>query len=204
MTLDEYLTYRKRVRDLDPDALLNSGSKTPPTDATDFALRVCYVIVNSGMKWTVAKEIWERMKPSLVETGTVGDTFGHPGKRKSIEQVIADRDVHFASLNDAWEKSRDDVIEFCGTLPHIGGVTKFHLAKNLGVDVAKPDVWLERVAAESGEDVQTMCERLSVESKDRVATVDYVVWKTCQQGWWNPVALLGDEPPTETPQSDAD
>ncbi|TAJ99279.1 hypothetical protein EPO44_10645 [bacterium] len=32
-------------------------------------------------------------------------------------------------------------------LPGIGPITKFHLAKNIGLaDVAKPDIWLERAA----------------------------------------------------------
>lgn len=59
----------------------------------------------------------------------------------------------------------DAGIEFCETLPRVGGITKYHLAKNLGVDVAKPDVWLERVAAKSGETVHELCGRLSKQSR---------------------------------------
>lgn len=193
MNRDEYLDYRNRVRNLDPDAFAKSGSKTSPTDPTDFALRVCYVIVNSGMKWEVARDIWERMKPNLIATGTVGGTFRHPGKTKSIDKIMAGREVYFRDFEQASAIGRDAVITFCETLPHIGSITKYHLAKNLGVDVAKPDVWLARVAAASGEDVQSMCERLSVESGDRVATVDYVIWKACQQGWWKAGTAPSDQ-----------
>lgn len=202
MTFEEYVHYRERVRDLDPEAFGKSGSKTPPLDATDFALRVAYVILNSGMRWRVAKDIWERMRPSLLQTGEVADTFGHPGKKKSIDQVMRDREAYFEGFGHAWGEGRDSVVAYCETLPHIGGITKFHLAKNLGLDVAKPDVWLERVAADSGEDVQTMCERLSSASGDRVATVDYVIWKACQQGWWRAGAFVAGDFLAEPPLPD--
>ncbi|RWO49232.1 hypothetical protein [Mesorhizobium sp.] len=184
MTLEEYFYYRLMVTELDPDMMEKVATKTPPTDATDFALRVSYVILNSGMKWTVAKDIWTRMKLSLIETGEVGDTFGHPGKKKSINQVMSNRSAYFEGFRSAWQNGPDAVIELCETLPHIGVITKYHLAKNLGLDLAKPDVWLERVAARSGGSVQELCRRLSNRSGDSVSTVDYVIWKACQQGWW--------------------
>jgi len=187
--LDEYLSYREMVRELDPEAFDRVRTKTPPTDATDFALRVSYVILNSGMKWTVTKDIWARMKSSLIETGEVGDTFGHPAKRKAIDLVMSNRSELFQTFKSAWANGSEEVIEFCETLPYVGGITKYHLAKNLGVDTAKPDVWLERVAANSGEDVQELCSRLSQLAGDSVATVDYVIWKACQQGWWRPGAI---------------
>ncbi|TPO13715.1 hypothetical protein [Mesorhizobium sp. B1-1-5] len=184
MTLEEYLGYRQRVVGLDPDAMKKMETKSPPIDATDFALRVAYVILNSGMRWTVAQDIWTRMKPSLVEIGEVGDTFGHSGKKKSINQVMFNRSEYFEGFRAAWQRGSEEVIEFCRTLPHVGDITKYHLAKNLGVDVAKPDVWLERVAATAGETVHELCGRLSRQSGNSVSTVDYVIWKACQQGWW--------------------
>lgn len=197
MTLEEYLAYRDRVVELDPDAMKKVETKSPPVDATDFALRVSYVILNSGMRWTVAQDIWSRMKPSLIETGEVGDTFGHPGKKKSINQVMSNRSEYFEEFRTAWQNGPDGVIEFCEALPHIGAITKFHLAKNLGVDTAKPDVWLERVAAKSGEHVQELCGRLSQMAGDSVSTVDYVIWKACQQGWWPPEGWPSDDPTNE-------
>lgn len=185
LNLVDYLYYRKRVEDHDPETFQKVETKKPPTDATDFALRVSYVILNGGMKWTVAQNIWCRMKLSLIEFGKVGTTFGHPGKKKSIDRVMENRTVYFAEFRKAWDQGEEQVIEFCETLPHIGEITKFHLAKNLGVDCAKPDVWLERVARKSGESVQELCARLSKESGETVSVVDFVIWKACQQGWWN-------------------
>lgn len=194
MTRGEYLAYRRMVMELDPDAMERVKTKSPPKDETDFALRVSYVILNSGMRWTVAQDIWSRLRPSLMGTGEVGTTFGHPGKAKSINLVMSKRTEFFEGFRLAWEEGPETVIEFCGALPHVGEITKYHLAKNLGVDVAKPDVWLERVARQSGETVQELCGRLSKQSGDSVSTVDYVIWKTCQQGWWRAGAFPDDKP----------
>lgn len=185
MTLEEYLYYRSLVVNHDENAFQRVQNKRPPTDPMDFALRVSFVIVNSGMRSTVATSIWERLRPSLVETGEVGETFGHPGKRISINRIMVDREVLFSECQAAWNEGPDEVIGFCETIPHIGKITRFHLAKNLGVDCAKPDVWLERVAKRSNEDVHGLCARLSEQSGDKVSVVDFVIWRACQQGWWN-------------------
>ena len=68
----------------------------------------------------------------------------------------------------------------------LGSTTKFHLAKNLGVDCAKPDIWLKRVAAESGEDVQHLCAHLAQSTGDKRAIVDSVIWRACQSGIYRP------------------
>lgn len=182
MTLEDYLECRRRVIELDPEAFARSGEKLPPIDATDFALRVAYVVLNAGMRWSVARVIWVRLQLSLIETGTVGDTFRHPRKRAAIDEIMRERDEKFEAFRLAWAAGPDKVIEFCASLSFIGDVTKFHLAKNLGVDCAKPDIWLERIARESGESVETMCRRLADASGDRVATVDYVIWKAATSG----------------------
>lgn len=184
MELVDYLYYRALVEDYDPAALRKSGERTPPTEPDDFARRVAFVILNGGMNSEVSKGIWQRMEPSLVETGKVGDSFRHAKKAAAIDEVMARREELFAAFLEAWGKGREAVIDFCGTLPYVGPTTKFHAAKLLGVDCAKPDVWLTRVAAASGEDVQELCTRLASESGDTVATVDYVIWRSCERGWY--------------------
>ena len=79
-------------------------------------------------------------------------------------------------------KRADDVVEFCGTLPWVGVITKFHLAKNLGSNVAKPDVHMLRLAKLSGTTAQELCERLSQETGYRAATIDLILWRACADG----------------------
>jgi hypothetical protein len=63
-------------------------------------------------------------------------------------------------------------------LPFIGTVTKWHLAKNLGLDVAKPDRHLLRIAARFGyDDVQRMCHDICEFCGERISVADLVLWR---------------------------
>ncbi|GMN03051.1 hypothetical protein MTsPCn3_17820 [Erythrobacter sp. MTPC3] len=68
-------------------------------------------------------------------------------------------------------------------MPWIGPITVYHLAKNLGADVAKPDVHLERLARGDKTTSQTLCRRLSRWTGYRVATIDTVLWRACANGF---------------------
>ena len=62
--------------------------------------------------------------------------------------------------------------------PYIGNITKYHLAKNLGLQVAKPDRHLVRIADFFGyKDVQKFCEDIATETNDPVPVVDIVWWR---------------------------
>ena len=62
--------------------------------------------------------------------------------------------------------------------PFIGAITVFHLAKNLGLSVAKPDRHLRRIALTFGyEDVGRLCKDISSANGDSVKLVDIVLWR---------------------------
>ena len=61
---------------------------------------------------------------------------------------------------------------------HIGEVTAWHLAKNLGFDVAKPDRHLVRLAKDHGfGDAHALCSALSHATGQPVRVVDLVLWR---------------------------
>lgn len=63
-------------------------------------------------------------------------------------------------------------------LSYIGPVTQYHLAKNLGIDVAKPDRHLVRIAHLFGySSVQDFCRVVGNETDSKVAVVDLVFWR---------------------------
>jgi hypothetical protein len=181
MTIDRYLNIRQSViaagfgGDIDW-----SESLKPPADAAALAHEAIFVICNSGMAWTVGSKVYSRVMDALNDGRSALDALKHPHKSKSIDRIWRDRERLYgefvALTTDAGR------LAWCDRLPHIGGITKYHLAKNLGVNVAKPDRHLERLAKASGETVQGLCERLSREHGDRVATVDVVLWRACACG----------------------
>jgi len=74
----------------------------------------------------------------------------------------------------------NEQLEYLKSLPWIGDITKYHLARNLGLDVAKPDRHLMRLAKIfKYDDVQKMCQDVAERSKDRIGTVDVVLWRYC-------------------------
>lgn len=63
---------------------------------------------------------------------------------------------------------------------YIGDITAFHLAKNLGFQVAKQDRHLARLSSRLGFcDADNLCRALSLATGDPVNTVDLVLWRDC-------------------------
>jgi hypothetical protein len=153
---------------------------TLPANAVEFALEAIFVICNSGMKNTVARGIFERCKTAVLLGAPVLLAFKHPGKAAAIERIWREREAMLAAF-----LASDDRLAYLESLPWIGGITKYHLAKNFGLDLAKPDVHLVRLADREGCTVQALCERLAAQTGLRVATVDTVLWRACANGFIN-------------------
>ena len=149
----------------------------PPKDAEDFALEAIFVICNSGMQNKVARMIFDRVKPALLEGRSARAGFNHVGKTTAIDAIWNHREGLLVQYMAA-----EDKVEFCGSLPWIGPITKYHLAKNFGTQVAKPDVHLQRLADLHGCTAQALCERLSAETGLKIATVDLLLWRACAEG----------------------
>jgi hypothetical protein len=151
-----------------------SETVQPPTTADAFATAAIYVICNSGMKNTVAAPIATRCIQALKASHSVITVFGHPGKAAAIDLIWQQRGELFE-----WYCRGNDKVEDLRTLPWIGPVTAYHLAKNLGADEAKPDVHLERLARRDKTTTKKLCQRLARETGYRVATIDTVLWRAC-------------------------
>lgn len=61
----------------------------------------------------------------------------------------------------------------------IGPITSWHLAKNLGLQIAKPDRHLIKFASRVGygEDVQGLCTNIANVSGEPVNVVDLILWR---------------------------
>lgn len=152
----------------------------PPDDAQQFAAEAIFVICNSGMKNTVARKIYDRVMPALFKKRPVIEVFGHKGKAAAIEWLWECRDYAFQGYVE--QESDEARLAWCADLPWIGGITKYHLAKTFGVQVAKPDVHLQRLADREGCSAQVLCERLAADVGLKVATVDLILWRACAEG----------------------
>ena len=148
-----------------------------PTTAAELASEAIYVICNSGMSNIVAVPIFKRCMKAVRAGRSASTVFGHPGKADAIDWVWKHRRKLFREFTSA-----PDIIEFFAAMPWIGPITKFHAAKNVGADVAKPDVHLNRLADREGVSAQELCARLARETGYRVATIDLILWRACADG----------------------
>ena len=149
----------------------------PPTTAEGFAGEAIYVVCNSGMKNSVAAPLAVRCLAALAAGASVTTVYGHPGKAAAIDAIWQQR----AMLFERYCRENDKVA-LLSELPWIGPVTKYHLAKNLGADTAKPDVHLERLARRDRTTTHELCQRLARQTGYRVATIDTILWRACADG----------------------
>ena len=156
----------------------------------DFLRESAWVILNSGMRESVIRKYfpelslcffeWESAE-KIFESKTFCyeaaiDIFNNDRKISAIIDMSA-RLCHltFDKIKESLEKAP---IEFLQTFKHIGPITSYHLAKNLGLQIAKPDRHLVRISNLLGfGDVQDLCSKISKDSGDSVSVVDIVLWR---------------------------
>lgn len=149
-----------------------------PESPEEFFYEYAYVVINSGMKAQIARKIYEKVIVAIREGKSTGEVFGHKGKSGAIDHVYENREDLFR----AFMKSKDK-LEFLKGLPWIGEITKYHLAKNYGIDAVKPDRHLVRIAASFKLSPWELCGDLAQKTGDRIGTVDLVIWRAANLGW---------------------
>lgn len=155
-----------------------------------FLREYAWVVLNSGFResvvrkhfdfislafcdWSSAQEISKNAEGCLAAAGMV---FSHRQKLSAIVQT--------AKLLDDWSFDRftvllrDEGVAFLERLPFIGRITSWHLAKNIGMDVAKPDRHMIRLANKFGySDVQVMCTEIAKVTGDSMSVADLILWR---------------------------
>ena len=151
-------------------------------DADRFGEEAVWVVLTAGMTVDIVERIiWPKVCKQLQHGRPVSAVFGHKGKAKAIEEIWRRRN---ALLREFQEKKTDqERLAFFETLPYVGPVTKYHLARNLGLDFAKPDLHLVRIARKFRRTPRSLCRLVSEETGERVGVVDLVFWKAGSEEW---------------------
>lgn len=179
----EQLRARNAARpdlDCDPDADIEWAENiAAPARADDFASEIIFVICNSGMRYTVARAIFNKVMAEIRRPGggSAWGVFRHTGKAAAIDAIWLAR----SSLFDRYKRAVDK-LAWLAELPWIGEITKYHLAKNFGLQYAKPDVHLQRLASALATTPQRLCEDLAASSGYKVATIDTLLWRAAATG----------------------
>ena len=168
-----------------------------------FATHCAYVILAGGFSQKTAKAIHEKIISALRARGADFDylfsIFHNKNKINAICQIWNARAAlcaEYYELNDVFAR-----LDFLARLPHIGKITANHLARNLGEDVVKYDIWIQRLGAlYSGNaalrdkidnkkldpDVRAACDAMFCTLCNATGLprgyVDVVLWKAAQTG----------------------
>jgi len=159
--------YESEIDSIDEIGSLESGN------AEQFLVEYTYVVLNSGIREQIARKIYDKFMESRDF-----NIIGYIGKRNAIIKVSAHYRDYFKELQKA-----DDKIEYLQTLPWIGSITKYHLARNIGIDTVKPDRHLVRLAEQFGfKSPLAMCQAIqkqNVPPIEKLGTIDVILWRYC-------------------------
>ena len=128
------------------DEILNNLQNPKKYTPDEFAFHCAYVILAGGFSQQTAKRIHEKIVNLLKTYGNNFDiliqTFNNKNKINAICKIWENRHnlcEKYYTLNKL-----EDKLNFLQKLPHIGKITANHLARNLGEDVVKYDIWIQR------------------------------------------------------------
>jgi len=165
---------------ISPETFKNLRSKR-------FLSEYCWVIYASGFKVSTIEAIFPDLKTAFKDfeleelakmksTKPVLAIFNNERKASSFldgSKVIAKEG--FSAFKKRLKNTGIDMLE---ELPGIGPITKFHLAKNIGLaDEAKPDVWLVRAADACSSTVEELVAFLSEKYAMSRHVVDVILWR---------------------------
>lgn len=172
-------------------------------DADTFASHCVYVILAGGFSQKTAKKIHHKVMEFLMSKersaksnlfGALLEIFNNKNKINAICKIWENRE----QLRDGYYKleSQDDRLMFLQKLPHIGKITANHLARNLGEDVVKYDIWIQRLGCvfvnknlpiDNGDlspEIKSACDEMFAylvrETGLPRGYIDVVLWKSCQ------------------------
>lgn len=199
----DYVAIRSRLFELGYGDEWEWGQTVqPPVDADDFAGQAIWVVCCSGFREQAARVTERKVRQALRSGQSARTVFPRSPKGPAIDRLWNEREERFAQLQALLSGGAvpEAVICWVALLPFVGGVTlRYHFAKNLGVDCAKPDRWLCRLAGVP-EDwpherrflaAMDVCRPLAAATGDRIATVDLVLWRACN------LSILGVTPAGE-------
>ncbi len=155
-----------------------------------FLQEAAWVILASGMNDKVIRNKFPLIK-RVMHDFTSGETirndkstcyrkairiFNHPGKINAILYLADYVAIHSYSQVKMSIQSGD--VNFIQTFPYLGKATSYHLAKNIGLNVAKPDRHLLRVSNSLGYNCPNeLCEKISCLIGEKKSLVDLVIWR---------------------------
>jgi len=184
------------------DEIKQNLSNPKKLSVDEFASAVAYVILAGGFSQKTAKRIHKIIMEKMPENLSVDDLlkiFNNKNKINAICKVWQSRQDFCNGFYNC--KSLEDKLNYLQKLPHIGKITANHLARNLGENIVKYDIWIQRLGVlyarntalshkiDNGnldKDIKKCCDEMFeyLEHKTNLPRgyIDVVLWKGAQNG----------------------
>jgi len=159
---------------------------------SEFYREAAWVILSSGMSVRSVTSVFKNVSIAFLnwecseEIVTLGDNcinnalrhFNHKGKINAILSIIQFANkIGFESFKLNLENSG---VEYIQQFSFFGPATSFHLAKNIGMNVVKPDRHLIRLAeALNFSTPDKLCTVIANLIDEKISVVDVVLWRYC-------------------------
>jgi 3-methyladenine DNA glycosylase Tag len=155
--------------------------------AKGFLAEYCWVVYASGFRESTIKSIFPNLRTAFKKF-----ELNDLGKMRSIKPVLAifnnerkansflegSKLIAKEGFFNFKKRLKNEGIDMLEQLPGIGPITKYHLAKNIGlVDEAKPDIWLVRAAETCSSTVQEFVAFLSEKYSMSRHAIDVILWR---------------------------
>ena len=182
------------------DEIRENLSHPKKLNPDEFAFAVFYVILAGGFSQKTAKKIHKIITEKMYEHPDVDDLlkiFNNKNKINAIVKIWNNRQNFCDNFYAC--KNIDEKLKYLESLPHIGKITANHLARNLGENIVKYDIWIQRLGVvyggkhglkekiDSGKlnpEIKKLCDdmfnHLSSLTGLPIGYIDVVLWKSCQ------------------------
>ncbi len=157
---------------------------------TDFLREAAWVVLSSGMSEFIIRRKFPKISEAFLDWESAGQIaesgaqcseaallhFKHSKKIESILNIALH--VHEHGFEVVCECIKQDGVHYLSQFPYMGPATSLHLAKNIGLQVAKPDRHLTRISESVGYSTpEQMCIEIARIVGDKVPVVDLVLWR---------------------------
>jgi hypothetical protein len=186
-----YLAAKRSVieRGFAHEIVWQSSAALVEPSPTAFVREAAWVVLSAGLSESVVRNLFSRLSDAMYGFDPVAlsrnrerariaalATFRHERKIGAVLDIAAI--VSRIGPSGLRAALQEDPQQFLQSLPYIGSVTWRHLAKNLGLPVAKPDRHLARLAfATARQSVDKLCDEIATWLGEPVAVVDIVLWR---------------------------
>lgn len=173
-----------------PELHWQAGVDLDVTTETHFLREAAWVVLTTGFNERVIRHRFRQISEAFFDWSSAqrvseAKCTCRPralavfSNRAKIDAIIEIAEiVAEAGFPRVKNRIRSEGVRFLQELPYIGPVTSFHLAKNIGLAVVKPDRHLVRLSRVAGcKSPSELCSQISQITGDGLAVVDLVLWR---------------------------